>query len=64
MKRYWIWYDKLEEPYRLGMAMLMMSPMFIGSALMEHYPLFFIGSVLFVFALLGHRWYLFNARKS
>jgi hypothetical protein len=60
MRRYWIWYDNLDEPYRLGMAMLMMSPIFISSAIMEYFPLLFIGSVLFVFSLLIHR---HHARK-
>jgi hypothetical protein len=60
MRRYWIWYDNLDEPYRFFMAMLMMTPLFIGSALANTFPLCLIGGVFFVFGLLAHRWYLFN----
>lgn len=63
LKRYWDWYNALPEPQRFGMAMLMMSPIFVTGFLHQFVPwpwnpVVVMGSVLIPCTLIISRFWV------
>lgn len=54
LKKYWKWYDELQEPKRFFVAMLMLSPWFLG--VISTTPIFMLMGGILVSVILISRW--------